>query len=77
MVKLLNALLSGVVVGLGLGGVACQPTPSPNLTMITAPNYCPYEFTQQDGDSTIVGFDIDLAQAIARVRHNGTFVARK
>lgn len=53
---------------IGLVGVACQAQPSiDNLTMLTAPDYCPYEFRVQQGSgkSEVVGFDIDVARAIA------------
>lgn len=50
---------------LGVLGVACQgEAPSDSLLMVTVPDYCPYEFVAEDG--AVVGFDIDLAQAIAQ-----------
>lgn len=47
---------------------ACRPTvPTNALTLVTAPDYCPYELTvkEADGKSSIIGFDIDVAEAIA------------
>ena len=55
----------GVLTIIGLVGVACQPKPSMDgLTMLTAPDYCPYEFREK-GKPEVVGFDIDVARAIA------------
>lgn len=59
----------GLFVCIGLLGVGCQnhQPSSDRLTMLTAPDYCPYEFRLQleNGKSELAGFDIDLAQAIA------------
>ncbi|NET09479.1 MAG: transporter substrate-binding domain-containing protein [Symploca sp. SIO2B6] len=61
-----------------LGGGACSSNPRElgrsnsdpqglglpqSLTMITTPNYCPYEFIGAEGEP--VGFDIALAEALA------------
>lgn len=53
---------------LSLLASACRPTvPTNALTLVTAPDYCPYELTVKgpDGKSSIIGFDIDVAEAIA------------
>ncbi|MEM9213162.1 MAG: ABC transporter substrate-binding protein [Cyanobacteria bacterium P01_F01_bin.150] len=58
----------GILAFMVLVGVACQAKTSPeHLTMLTSPDYCPYEFVIQseNGKSELVGFDIDVAKAIA------------
>jgi polar amino acid transport system substrate-binding protein len=56
-----------LVIGLTTGGVA-QETPK-NLVMFTSPDYPPYEFYDTKaggGKGEIIGFDIDIANAIAK-----------
>ena len=65
MFKLTSQIAMVVLIGLM---TACQnERPADSLTMLTAPDYCPYEFRakQDNGKFELVGFDIDVAKAIA------------
>ena len=47
---------------------ACQASSPNKLTMLTVPNFCPYQFITENSDrgDLLEGFDIDLAEAIAQ-----------
>ncbi|MDE2574836.1 MAG: ABC transporter substrate-binding protein [Rhodospirillales bacterium] len=55
---------------LALPGLAAAAAPSfvkgGQVTLCTDPTYAPMEFYQHPGDKTAVGFDIDLASALAK-----------
>lgn len=57
----------GIIVFSNVSSIAQSLVGKETLTMLTSPDYPPYEFYEtQGGDRKIVGFDVDIANAIAK-----------